>query len=233
MFFEYTSACARTQKPYKDACLYMTTLQTQQVDGAQSAGQAVATATPAITQTPSQPPQQAPEAPQRTFGMTDAEYARQAKDESIRRKGKIKALKSEVAKITTDLAQTSKERDALKAAAATYEERLNAINTKRSEDLLVSELRGAGLSEAAARLLIPSLRAHVTVDPKTYDIALNKEEITKAVAEIKPPQPQTPPQNGAQRLHQLNAAARTEPVQTRPLSALEQLKANARAVQGK
>jgi hypothetical protein len=163
--------------------------------------------------------------------MTDAEYAKQLRDESLKRKGKIKALKSEVAQRAAELDQTAKERDALKAQAAAYEERLNAMNTKRSEDALVSELRAAGFDEPAARLLIPSLKTHVTVDPKTYDINVNKEEIGKAVAVIKPPQPTTAPAvNGAQRLHSLNAAARTEPSAPQPTSWRDRLKAEAQTL---
>lgn len=209
----------------------MTTPPTQQVSDAQSAGPAVATATPALPpQTQIQPPPPAPQEPTRSFGMTDAEYAKQLRDESLKRKGKIKALKSEVAQRAAELEQTAKERDALKAQAAAYEERLNAMNMKRSEDALVSELRAAGFDEPAARLLIPSLKTHVTVDPKTYEVSVNKEEIGKAVAVIKPPQPPAPAINGAQRLHSLNAAARTEPTAPQPTSWRDRLKAEAQTL---
>lgn len=207
----------------------------QQVSDAQSAGQAVATATPAPvqTQTQIQPPPPAPQAEPRTYGMTDAEYAKQLRDESLKRKGKIKALKSEVAKTATDLAQATRERDELKAAAAKTEATLKQMNDKRAEDALIGKLRTAGFNDAAARLLIPSLRGHVVVDPKTFDITVNDEEITKAVAEIKPPQPSTLAPQGAQRLHTANAAARVELVPPRPLNAREALKEKARALQHK
>jgi hypothetical protein len=213
----------------------MTTI-TPQVDGAQSAGQAAATVTPAISQpqvTTQQPAQPAPaQEAVRPHGISDAEYARQLREESLKRKGKIKSLKSEVAKTAAELAQTQKERDALKAQATAVEAKFHQLNTRRSEDLLVARLKGAGLSEAAARLLVPSLKGHVVVDEKSYEITLNDAEIDKAVAEIKPPQP-PPPANGAQRLHQLNAAARTEPVQTQPLSWRDKLRQEADAIQNR
>jgi len=204
----------------------MTMTPTQQVSDAQSAGQAVATATPAPvqTQTQIQPPPPAPQAEPRTFGMTDAEYIQQLRAESLKRKGKQKALKSEVAKTAADLANTAKERDELKAAAATYEARLNAINTKRAEDALVSELRGAGFTDSAARLLIPTFGKHVVINSETYDITINKEDLLKAVAEIKPPQPQSAPASNGARLHSLQTAARTEPPAQQPTSWKDRLK---------
>jgi len=209
------------------------TTPTQQVSDAQSAGQAVATATPAPVQTPTQiqPPQPAPQEPTRSFGMTDAEYAKQLRDESLKRKGKIKALKSEVAQRAADLEQTAKERDALKTAAADYEARFTQLNTKRSEDALVLKLREEGLTEAAARRLIPSMKQYVTVDQKTFDISFDDKGLKEAVAEIKPPQPTTAPANtGAQRLHSLNAAARTEAAPARPLTAREKMREEARRI---
>lgn len=209
----------------------MTMTPTQQVSDAQSAGQAVATATPAtVVQTPTQiqPPPPAPQAEPRTFGMTDAEYIQQLRAESLKRKGKQKALKSEVAKTAADLAQAAKERDQFKAAAATHEAQLKQMNDKRAEDALIGKLRGSGFTDAAARLLIPSLRGYVTVDPKTFDIAINDEEITKAVAEIKPPQPQSAPASPGARLHTLSTAARTEALPpARPLSWKEKAKMEA------
>jgi hypothetical protein len=212
------------------------TTPTQQVSDAQSAGQAVATATPAPVQTPTQiqPPQPAPQEPAQTFGLSAQELARQysdTKQESLRRKAKIKALKSLDAQRAEELAQTAKERDALKTAAATYEARLTQLNTKRAEDVLVSELRAAGFTESAARLLIPALGKHVVIDAESYDITLNKEDLAKAVAEIKPPQPTTAPAvNGAQRLHSLNAAARTEPTSTQPLTWQDRLRIDAERI---
>lgn len=211
----------------------MTDPPTQQVSDAQSAGQAVATATPApVTQTQIQPPPPAPQAEPRTFGMTDAEYAKQLREESLKRKGKIKALKSEVARTATELAQAAKERDELKAAAAKTEAMLKQMNDKRAEDALIGKLRTAGFNDAAARLLIPSLRGHVVVDPKTFDITVNDEEITKAVAEIKPPQPQSAPASNGARLHTLNTAARTEPAITKPLTWQERVKLKANEITG-
>lgn len=202
------------------------TTPTQQVSDAQSAGQAVATATPApVTPTQIQPPQPAPQEPTRSFGMTDAEYAKQLRDESLKRKGKIKALKGEVAQRAADLEQTAKERDALKTAAADYEARFTQLNAKRSEDALVLKLREEGLTEAAARRLIPSMKQYVTVDQKTFDISFDDKGLKEAVAEIKPPQPPAPAVNGAQRLHSLNAAARTEPTAPQPTSWKDRLKA--------
>ncbi len=207
---------------------------TQQVSDAQSAGQAVATATPAPvqTQTQIQPPHPAPAVEVHTFGLSAQDLARQyseTKQESLKRKSKIKVLKSEVAKTAAELTQTAKERDELKAAAATYEARLNAINTKRAEDVLVSELRGAGFTESAARLLIPALGKHVVINSETYDITLNKDDLLKAVAEIKPPQPQSAPANGA-RLHTLSTAARTETISTKPLSWQDNLRLDAEKI---
>lgn len=209
------------------------TTPTQQVSDAQSAGQAVATATPAPvvqTQTQIQPPPPAPQAEPRTFGMTDAEYIQQLRAESLKRKGKQKALKSEVAKTAADLAQAAKERDQFKAAAATHEAQLKQMNDKRAEDALIGKLRGSGFNDAAARLLIPSLRGYVTVDPKTFDIAINDEEITKAVAEIKPPQPQSAPVSNSARLHTLQTAARIEAPSTKPLSWQDNLRLDAEKI---
>lgn len=209
------------------------TTQPQQASDAQSAGQAVATATPApVVQTPTQiqPPPPAPQAEPRTFGMTDAEYIQQLRAESLKRKGKQKALKSEVAKTAAELAQTAKERDELKAAAAKTEAMLKQMNDKRAEDALIGKLRTAGFNDAAARLLIPSLRGHVVVDPKTFDITVNDEEITKAVAEIKPPQPNTAPASNGARLHTLSTAARTEPISTKPLSWQDNLRLEAEKI---
>lgn len=208
------------------------TTQPQQASDAQSAGQAVATATPApVVQTPTQiqPPPPAPQEP-RTFGMTDAEYIQQLRAESLKRKGKQKALKSEVAKTAAELAQTAKERDELKAAAAKTEAMLKQMNDRRAEDALIGKLRTAGFNDAAARLLIPSLRGHVVVDPKTFDITVNDEEITKAVAEIKPPQPNTAPASNGARLHTLNTAARIEQPAQQPTSWKDRLKAESQTL---
>ena len=210
----------------------MTMTPTQQVSDAQSAGQAVATATPAPvqTQTQIQPPPPAPVAEPRPYGMSDAEYARQVREESVKRKGKIKALKSEKAQIAETLATTTKERDEFKAAAAKHEAQLKQMNDKRAEDALIGKLRGSGFNDAAARLLIPSLRGYVTVDPKTFDITVNDEEITKAVAEIKPPQPQSAPASNGARLHSLQTAARTEAPSTKPLSWQDNLRLDAEKI---
>jgi len=156
--------------------------------------------------------------------MTDAEYAKQLRDESLKRKGKIKALKSEVAQRAADLEQTAKERDALKTAAADHEARFTQLNAKRSEDALVLKLREEGLTEAAARRLIPSMKQYVTVDQKTFDISFDDKGLKEAVAEIKPPQPPAPT-SSAQRLHSLNAAARTEQPAPQPTSWKDRLKA--------
>jgi hypothetical protein len=209
------------------------TTQPQQASDAQSAGQAVATATPApVVQTPTQiqPPPPAPQAEPRTFGMTDAEYIQQLRAESLKRKGKQKALKSEVVKTAAELAQTAKERDELKAAAAKTEAMLKQMNDRRAEDALIGKLRTAGFNDAAARLLIPSLRGHVVVDPKTFDITVNDEEITKAVAEIKPPQPNTAPASNGARLHTLNTAARIEQPAQQPTSWKDRLKAESQTL---
>lgn len=154
--------------------------------------------------------------------------------ESIKRKQKAKALKTERDTLKGELGTTATERDGYKAKVEALEARIAQQAERMAEAALTQSLTSRGFTADAARLLLPALRPHVSVDAETYEVKLAEEEIEKAAAHLKPtPQPQTPASQRALGLHQANAAARTPTLPAAPMSARERLRAEARALSGK
>lgn len=192
-----------------------TTQQQAQASGALGAAQAVAPAQAVQTPPPQAPAPTPPPAPSPSHTPQDQvprAYLEDAKSQAIRRKEKIKALKSDYAKAQADLTATASERDQAKAAAEAATAKLKTLADRMAEQALTASLKAEGLSEDAARLLLPSLRAHVEVHQETFEVTLKSEEIKKAAAHFRPQTPQpsalTPPMGRAGALHQQAAAAR-------------------------
>lgn len=194
------------------------TQQQAQASGALGAAQAVAPAQAVQTPPPQAPaltPPPAPTPPSHTpHDQVPRAYLDQVTDQAKRRKEKIRAIKSDYAKALTDLTATASERDAMKATAEAAAARLKTLADRMAEQALTASLKAEGLSEDAARLLLPSLRAHVEVHQETFEVVLKSDEIKKAAAHFKPQTPQPPASTHpasfgrAGALHQQAAAAR-------------------------
>lgn len=154
--------------------------------------------------------------------------------ESIKRKGKIKTLKTERDTLRGELGTTATERDGYKAKVEALEARIAQQAERMAEAALVSRLTTEGFTPEAAAYLIPSLRPHVTVDAETFKVELVEDEIKKAAASLKPPPAAAPTlASRALGLHQANAAARAPALPERPMTAREKLREAARAIAAK
>lgn len=197
---------------------------TQQASGASGATQAAAPVQPVvhqpvITQAPPAPTQQAAQ------DLVPRSYLEAATQQAIKRKGKIKELRSEADQTRAALAEVTAERDALKAQGEAFSTKLSAYSERVAEAALIQSLTAEGLTADAAKLLIPSLRAHATVNADTFEVTLAADEIKKAAQVFKP----VPPKPGAA-LHSAITAARTPTLPDRPLSARERLRAEGNAI---
>jgi hypothetical protein len=198
----------------------------QQVSGAPSAAQAAAPAQPA--QIPP-PPQPAAQPIQSSQDLVPRAYLDAATRESIKRKDKVRAAKAALGEAQASVAALTTDRDALKAQVEANNSRIQALSDRMAEAALISSLRSEGLTEDAAKMLLPALRAHVSVDPETFAVTVEESKI-KAAAQIIKPQPPANPRAG---LHNALTSARTPPVQDRPMSARERLRAEAEALAAK
>lgn len=204
----------------------------QQNSGASGVTQAVAPA-PSAPITAPLPTTQAHPAPS-SQDLVPRSYLEAATQQAIARKGKVKTLKANLGQAQATLTEVTTERDKLRADAEANQSKLKAYADRMAEAALIQSLTSEGLTQDAARYLLPALRAHVEVDPSTFEVKLKEDEIKKAAAALKPAQGQpapTAPGGRAMALHSTIAAARTPAAPDREMSPRERLRAEADALQ--
>lgn len=150
------------------------------------------------------------------------------RSESIARKKKLKAERQARSTLESEVATLRAELDTFKTAAEAAKKAAEAAKAQQVETALLEAIKAKGLDEAAAKLLIPAVRALASTDPKTGAVTVDGEKLSATIAPFAPATKRAASPTRAATLHTLNDQTRTAPTAPPPpLTLREQIKLRA------